>query len=317
VLVNATTVDVDCHRSVFFAMLWQAQNFMRTYITIFSLVLLIEPGPGSAQKALPQGVGAKTSPAAIESAISRLSAVDEAVVRGAIADLGKNGTRAAIAALCEFLDRGQPDAIADYALETLGKTRSPDATETLVSFTSHRRPSARLIAYQALSATRAPGTVTIVAQALSDSDSAIRSAAAAALGSLGAKEQLPRLFLALERGVYEAAGVIGQLGDAKSARMFTGYINRVPFAVILSGYQRFLERKDIEEKVKLEIVQALGEVAVPEAKRFLQTFLRNGGARNRPALQKTVMTTIARIQSDSKKQVISAAPNGGEGGVEK
>lgn len=291
---------------------------MRTYVAILSLVFFIEPAPGSAQRPLPRGDEAKTPPTAIGSVISRLSAVDEAEVRAAIADLGKNGTRTAIVALRDFLYNGQPDAITDYALETLGKTRSPEATETLVTFTNHRRTSARLIAYQALSATRTPGAVAIVAQALSDSDPAIRSAAAVALGSLGAKEQLPRLFLALERGVYDAAGVIGQLGDSKSARMFTEYINHVPLAVILSGYQRFLERKDIEEKVKLEIVQALGEVAVPEAKRFLQTFLKNGGARNRPALQKAVVTTIARIQSPPKNPVKPDASNsGGEGGVRK
>jgi HEAT repeat protein len=309
---------LDCRLIVFFAMFCQAKNSMRIYLAILSLLFFIQPGPGSAQKPLSQVVGAKTPPAAVESVISRLSAGDEAEVRGAITDLGINRSRAAVLALCEFLREGQPDAITDYALETLGKNRSPDATETLVTFTSHRRPAARMIAYRALSSIRAPGASVIAAQALSDSDPAIRAEGAVALGSLGAKEQLPRLFLALERGVYEAAGVIGQMGDANSARMFTGYMNKVPFAVMLSGYQRFLERKDIEEKTKLEIVQALGEVAVPEAKRFLQAFLKNGGAKNRPALKIAVETTIARIQSRPKRQVIPAAPTGsGEGGVRK
>jgi HEAT repeat protein len=283
---------------------------------IVSILLLLVPYPTWAQQLSLSKAAVKNPPASIEVVISRLSSGNESEVRSAITDLGRIRSRAAVVALCAFLKKGQPDSLADFALETLGKTASPDAVETLIVFTNHRRPAARLIAYQALAAARVQGVSAMVARALSDSDPKVRSAAATALGTLGAKEQLPRLFIALERGVSEAAVSIGQLGDAESARLFTSYINQMHLATALSGYQHFLERKDIDEKTKIEIVNALSEQPVPDVKRFLQTFLKNGGAKGRVALKKTIDTTIARIRVGPKAAPKSDSPArpAGQGG---
>jgi hypothetical protein len=249
----------------------------------------------------------------VSTLVSRLYATDETEVRGAVAELGKRRDRAAIIALADFLRAGQADAVADYALEILGKTGSGLAYPTLLSFTFHRRASARLIAYRAIAANPQPGTVAIISGALSDSDASVRGAAAVILASLRARDQVPRLLLALDRGVPEAAASIGQLGNAESARNITKYINKYPLSILLNGYRHFLERTDIGEKTELEIVATLADLAVPEVKAFFQSFLEAGGAKGRPVLQKAIEVEIKRIKSGPATQLNRPTPTRANG----
>ncbi len=200
--------------------------------------------------------------------------------------------------LAELLRSGQPDAITDRALEALGGLAHPSAIEVLEEFTRHRRVGARLRAYRALAAIEDARVVPLVERGLRDPDRTVRAAAAVALGDIGAKRSLDVLFRAFEAGVVEAAVAIGKIGDAKAVARFHEHLGRRPLAVMLSGYEGFLLRRDIPLDTKKEIVERLGEVSGPMVRGFLQSLLRKlppARRRRKDELRKLVEVTIRRI----------------------
>jgi len=98
-----------------------------------------------------------------------------------------------------------------------------------------------------------------------------------------------------DQGYGGVAIAIGKLGDAQSVNRFSQHLGRQPLSIMLSGYDEFLKRRDINERVKLDIVARLGEVSGPMVKRFLQDFLRSFPDRDRSALKRAVDETIRRI----------------------
>ena len=59
-------------------------------------------------------------------------------------------------AVAELLRAGQPDVVADHALDALGRLKSREARSVLTTFTRHRRPGARARAYSALASVASP-----------------------------------------------------------------------------------------------------------------------------------------------------------------
>jgi hypothetical protein len=64
---------------------------------------------------------------------------------------------------------------------------------------------------------------------------------------------------------------------------------------MLSGFEQFVRRRDLDDEVKLEIVQRLGEVSGPLVKTFLREYLGTFSERDRSALKRAVEETIRRI----------------------
>lgn len=224
-----------------------------------------------------------------------LDAPDPPRVQAAIEALAASRHRYAVDALAAFLRRGQPDALADHALAALGMTGLPGALGVLAEFTHHRRAQVRRQAYRSIARIQDPAANDVLARGLRDSDAGVRGICATALGERRAVDALDLLFLALDRGVPEAAGAIGRVGDARSVVRFHDTIGRLPISVLLSGEEAFLRRADLDEAVKLDIVARLGEVAVPAVKTFLEGLLATLDLRDLPRLRSALAETAQRI----------------------
>lgn len=226
---------------------------------------------------------------------AELDAADPVRVQAAIEALAVARHRYAVDALAAFLRRGQPDALADHALAALGMTGLPRALGVLAEFAHHRRAQARREAYRAVARIEDTAANDVLARGLRDSDPGVRGICATALGERRAVDALDLLFLALDRGVPEAAGAIGRVADAHDIARFHAAIGRLPIHVLLSGEEALLRRADLDETVKLDIVARLGEVAVPAVRSFLEGMLATLDLRELQRLRRALVETAQRI----------------------
>lgn len=224
-----------------------------------------------------------------------LSGTNADQVREAIDLLSVIDRPEVIPPLAQLLRSGPPDAVTDRALDALGGLGHPDAIEVLLEFTHHRRPGARRKAYAALAAVRDPRIPTLLEAGLRDSDRGVRGQVAISFGEIGARQSVPILFRAFERGVLEAATSIGKLGNADTVERLAGYLGQQPLSVLLSGFREYMLRSDIAERVKLDIVARLIEVAGPQVREMFQRLVQEwpaprgrGTDRVRAAMQDAV-----------------------------
>lgn len=233
----------------------------------------------------------------LDAIVPKLSSDNPDEVREAIDLLSIIDDPRVIPHLAHVLRSGQPDAITDRAVEALGGLANPAAIDVLSAFRHHRRPGVRRRAYQGLAAIRDRRIPGLLERGLADSDRNVRATAALALGEIGADGSLDVLFRAFERGVVEAAIAIGKLGNRQAVARFDEHLGDRPLAIMLSGYNEFLRRRDIPNEVKTEVVARLGEVSGPMVRRFLQEFLGTfpTGRRRRTPLQEHVEETLRRI----------------------
>jgi HEAT repeat protein len=223
--------------------------------------------------------------------------------------------------LAALIRSGQPADVTDHALDALRAIAEPSAMEVLSELTHHRRSGARRRAYTAIAATRDPRSASLVEQGLRDSDRAVRSTCATALGAMQSRSSIEILFRAFERGVVEAAAAIGKLGDERSVARFGEHLGQQPLSVMLSGYEQYLRRADIDERTKTAIVNQLGEVSGSAVRDFLTVYLntlpeparrappRRIGATDNPplTLRELVARTIRQIRVEPLPQAAGAA----------
>ena len=193
---------------------------------------------------------------------ARLRSANADEVREAITLLTIINDDDAIAPLSELLRSGQNDAITDAALEAMQRLAMPQSLEVLTEFTHHRRAGARRRAYAAIAAIRNDRRVpALLEQGLRDSERSIREEAAESLGRIGARGSLEMLFRAFERGVLGAGEAIGRLGSDADVTRFNAFLGRMPISVMLGGYDQLLQRRDISDAVKVDIIGRLRDVS--------------------------------------------------------
>jgi hypothetical protein len=214
-------------------------------------------------------------------------------------------------AVAKLLERGHTDAVTDRALETLGTLGTPAAGTVLGQYAHHRRVGARARAFTALARVAGSDRVLreLVASGLRDSAPEVRAAAARALETLKATEATPVLLKALGRGVPEAAVTLGAIGDVSSLDGYNAYLRKQPLDVMLTGYERYLLRPDLNEKVKLDVIARLEDVSGPAVLRFMSALAR------RPQLPAAVRQAasastlrIAKAQGQSSAPPTGAKP---------
>jgi hypothetical protein len=204
-----------------------------------------------------------------EQAVQRLFRPDRAEVEIAIQTFGLLGTPRAVAPLSERIRDGLPPDLLEQAVDTLMVLGSPEAGPVLFELVTHRRPGIRLRAVQAIAACRPRGADRALVTALSDADPQVRSAAAVALGELRAESAIDSLWLAFDRGVPEAGSAVAHVARAEHVPRVLGYIGRVPFAQVRSMLATLLGRPEIPQRVKVDIIARVGELATAEARAFL------------------------------------------------
>jgi len=254
--------------------------------------------------------------------VGRLRSANVDEVREAITLLTIINDRAAIQPLAELLRSGQSDLITDAALESLQRLAMPEGLAVLSEFTHHRRVGARRRAYAGIAAVRDDRRVpSLLEQGLRDSDRSIREESAQALGRIGARGSLEMLFRAFERGVLGAGEAIGRLGTDRDVARFNAFLGRMPISVMLGGYDQFLQRRDIAESVKIDMIGRLREVSGRMVCQSLLTFrdtLPPPGRQPPNELRRTLTQALDQVAWDggntrcrSLDRVAAAGPAGG------
>ncbi len=208
----------------------------------------------------------------LEKTVENLSSKDPEIVLESILLLGASGKQEYAAPLLALLQKGPRSDITDATLFALGDLHSTDSVDTLMEYLGHRRSDARLAALFAVKGFKAEKVTRAIEQCLRDSDRQVRGTAALALGERGDRVSVPILFKAFERGVFEAAVSIGQLGKPEDAKRLTSHLGKADIKVLLSGFEEFLNRKDFPEDAKLSILNRLFDLAGPEVWRFAVTY---------------------------------------------
>jgi HEAT repeat protein len=248
--------------------------------------------------ALPAAAQRRAQPepsAELRTAIEALDSTNPVEVRGAIEAIGISGDRRGAAPIAARIRRGLPADLLEAAIDALTVLGQPDAGPVLFELASHRRPAVRLRAVQAIVATRPSGADRALEGALADSDSAVRSAAAEGLGTLGARTAIDALFTALDRRVDGAAVAIGQLAQPDHVQRFLGYLGQIPFELASAALGEMLRRTDLAERARMSIVARLGELATAEVRAFLESFVAALPPNDRSAVRRAAEETAARI----------------------
>ncbi|MDP3277634.1 MAG: HEAT repeat domain-containing protein [Deltaproteobacteria bacterium] len=215
-------------------------------------------------------------------------------VEDSIESIATYPTPESVTAVIELLQSGPVDRITDKAIEALGILARPEAISELSVLMRHRRPAARVEALEALAEIQDPRVRPLLEAGLGDSAPEVRGTAARSLGKIGARASIPLLFRAFERGVPEAAESIGQIGspedalsteparDMQDPRRVTGrqtlamWLTHAPIGVILGGFQRFLDRRDIPVAIRVKIIERLEQrAASAQVRDFLQRWVQS------------------------------------------
>lgn len=263
----------------------------RTAVIFAALAVLCAAPAAEAQRRPPQGnrpAGAQNGQhqdMSFREAREALASADASRVSEALEEIAHYPTAESVQAVVELLRRGNGDNVTDKAIETLGLLARPEAIEELSNLLRNRSAAARAEAVESLSKIQDPRVRALIESGLHDSAPEVRSAAAQALGQIGARQSVTMLFRAFERGVPQAAEAIGRLGSAEDAvsadaahdaedprrtsrrQTLSMWITHAPITVLLSGFEQFLNRRDVPAAVKVKIIERLEQRAASAAVR--------------------------------------------------
>lgn len=250
-------------------------NLSRLSAASFCLASLAALSPASAQPRPPATAAAAARPLTLREATQRLQSADPDEITEGVDALTRIGTAEAVPPLVTLARSGLPDDLLDLVVTKLGILGRPEAIEELGSLMRHRRAAVRVRAVTSLSQIRDERSRPLIESGLRDSDQSVRAEAARALGRINARASLALLQRAFERNIPEAAESIGALGDAAAADRLLESVGRSPLSVLLPGFRRFLDRRDLPDPVKLRIVEQLvSRSPTTQVKAFLQEWVR-------------------------------------------
>lgn len=244
---------------------------------------------------VPVAVPAVASAQTIAESIAALSSPSAAEVQTAIEEIGLAGDPRAVVPLSDRIRAGLSPELLGMAVDTLTVLGRAEAGPVLVELLSHRRADVRTRAVQALAVCHPAGASAALARALDDGSPAVRAAAAIALAELGDASAVDPLFRAFERGVAEAGMAIARLGDAAAVARVLGYLGREPFSTLRPMLLAMLERADLAQRARLDIVARVGELATSDARGLLQEVVSGGRLRTSDPVHRAANEAAARI----------------------
>ncbi|EYF04048.1 Hypothetical protein CAP_4922 [Chondromyces apiculatus DSM 436] len=222
----------------------------------------------------------------------RIQGRDAEDIQAALATVRSAGpTAAALApAIEQLLRRGATLPLLRAAMKTLGALAQTSSSAALAPYVRHRVEELRHEAARAIVTTGGPDAVAALREALHAGDATLRGLAATGLGAMNARDALPDLFEALDRGVPQAASAIGLVCDPAACQKLLGKLGTISFDVMASGLEALLLRSPpLPEAVQLEVVQRVRNLATPDARRLLldvgSHFPADGQARVRAAVE--------------------------------
>lgn len=190
-------------------------------------------------------------------------------VAAAIESVKTSKSRTAVTALIDRIRRGLPPALLSAAVESLARNGSKPALKELVALANHRSYAVRKSIASHLAQSKSRQALKVLTSLLDDPKAEVRSAAAKALGELGPKPAMKELQLAAERGVPEAAQIVGkEMRPAEVKKLIKGATEN-NMEALMPVFQELAQRKDIPENVKLAIVELLAKTDSIGSKRLL------------------------------------------------
>jgi hypothetical protein len=228
--------------------------------------------------------------------VERLKSGDPARVQSALDDVRMAGKAGAVSVpvIVGLLEQGLSMALTQAAVDTLGDTESAAASDILASYARHRAVPIRRAAIQALAKTRGPSALKALRAGLSDPDPGVRGLSATSLGALKAHDALGDLFLALDRGVPEAAASIGELCPTSECEKLTAKLGTLPLDIVTSGLDQVLFRpaNEVPDDLKVKIVERVRDVGTAQVNRFLQQVQTRLGAGASPRVKQAVDAAV-------------------------
>ncbi len=202
---------------------------------------------------------------------------------------------------------GAEPRVAAFGLHSLAAMARPEGSDVVLRFLEHRRPGLRRHAVAAAVAIGGRSMTRALERRLGDPDPDVRGDAATGLGEIGDANSLTQLWLAFERDLESslhaegsallraAARSIARIGYGTDVDRLIGYLRRAPFRTLTDAFLVTLQRDAINPQLKLRVVNAIGNLATPEAREFLNQFVHNH--RGRPnAYVDAARTAASRIQ---------------------
>jgi len=226
----------------------------------------------------------------LESTKKALESGDEARTLAALDEIESTADRRAAPLLEALLSRGASSKLLLRAIAVTGALGAPSSSAALAPYVKHRAADVRRAAAQSLARTKGSLAISALREALRGSDAALRGTAAEGLGTLGAKEAVPDLFVVLPKQVPEAAGAIGVLCRADECKRFVGLLGKLPFDVMESGFLPLLLRIDADapDAAKLQLIEQLRRMATPKASALLATALASYPEKGNPQIRAAI-----------------------------
>lgn len=223
-----------------------------------------------------------------------LESGDEAQALAALDEIEQAGDRNAAPLVEALLTRGASSKLLLRAITVAGSLGKESSSAVLAPYVRHRASEVRHAAAQSLIHTKGKVAVQALRDALRGSDAALRGTAADGLGALGAKDAVPDLFVVLPKEVPEAAGAIGTLCSGDDCKKFLGFLGRLPFDVMQSGFLPLLLRtsSDVPDGLKLQLIEDLRRMATQKAGEVLSTALASYPAGGSPKVKAALDAAI-------------------------
>jgi HEAT repeat protein len=231
----------------------------------------------------------------VAAAAALLVSSDHDEIETGIQSLGLIGTPAAVAPLIARVRAGLPADLLETAIVTLMALGQPQAAPLFFELLEYRRPDVRIRAIEGIVALNPKGAEEAMQKCLSDMDSRVRSAAALALGELKAAGSVELLFRALDHGNFEASQAIGQAVRSDQVARLLGYVGTIPFHALAPALTEILQRKDIGERDKLNVVSRLQDVGTHEVKNYFGDVMRSSGGKLPPSVSRAIVQAMQEI----------------------
>lgn len=228
-------------------------------------------------------------------AIAWLDASSAEEVQLGIETLGLSPSARAAAALVQRARRGLPPELLLMTVQTLGAMQQRESIPYLVELARHRSPQVRSKALEALTAMRGNEAVEALRRGLDDAAPEVRLTAVHGIGELADRGSLPILLRAFDRGVFEASDVIGQIGGPEEVRFLIGQLGHVPLPSILGGLGEAIRRADLPQRLRLDLVARLTELATTEVRSFFESIAPDLPGPNNDPVRRAVGDAIVRI----------------------
>lgn len=203
-----------------------------------------------------------------------LDSHDPVEIERAIAAAGQPGDRARAQQLSARIDAGLPAPLLTRAVDALAANGSPPAVSALRALAGHRRAAIRVQTVRGLARVRGANARDVLAALLDDPEPEVRSAAAIALGTLGAQGVMDTVMLAAVRGVSEAAILFAQQASTQDVARFVRRLDATTLAPTAPAVRILIARANVPRASRLALVTRLRELGPG----LSQTLLREVGA---------------------------------------